>query len=196
MKFLCLVALLQNNDRFNPQMSESDPQLHPQLHLQLQKMLKMNLTATELPTLQIGAQGVAVKSLQHLLNQRVNRNYIVAVDGVFGAKTKQAVAVFQYSKLLRRDGIVGAKTWRSLETSMPAVLPIIRRGSKGEAVSIAQAVLKESGLYLGFVNGDFGLPTETAVRSFQAHQNLIADGVVGNQTWLALSNVATYLAFD
>ncbi|WP_088893612.1 peptidoglycan-binding domain-containing protein [Leptolyngbya ohadii] len=156
----------------------------------------MNPTSTQLPTLQLGSQGAAVRTLQHLLNQRVSRDYIVAVDGIFSAKTKQAVAVFQYSKLLRRDGIVSAKTWLALETNMPAAMPLIRRGSKGEAVSIAQAILKEGGLYLGCADGNFGTQTEMVVRSFQAHQNLVADGIVGNQTWLALSNLATYLAFD
>jgi peptidoglycan hydrolase-like protein with peptidoglycan-binding domain len=156
----------------------------------------MNTISTQNPTLQIGAQGAAVKMLQQLLNQRVSRDYLLTVDGIFGAKTKQTVEVFQYSKLLRRDGIVGPKTWEALQTNMAPTMPTIRQGSKGEAVAIAQALLKEAGIYKGAVDSHFGPQTEMAVRLFQTNQNLASDGVIGNKTWAALSNLATYLAFD
>lgn len=153
-------------------------------------------TSINYPTLQTGSQGAAVKTLQELLNRRVSHDYIVTVDGTFGAKTKRAVEVFQYSKLLRRDGIVGEKTWKALQTNTPPAMPVIRSGSQGEAVAIAQTVLKNGGFYKGAVDSKFGPQTETAVRALQTRGNLTVDGIIGNQTWVYLSNLATYLAFD
>ncbi len=155
----------------------------------------MNMISTQYPTLQMGAQGAAVKTLQQLLNQRVSRDYMVSVDGIFGAKTEAAVKAFQYSKLLRKDGIVGPKTWQALQTNMPPEMPVIRRSSKGEAVAIAQVLLKEAGIYKGVVDSNFGPQTEVAVRAFQTAQSLIVDGVIGNKTWAAFSGLAAYLAF-
>lgn len=148
------------------------------------------------PTLQIGSQGAAVRKLQELLNRRVSQTYAVIVDGIFGPRTEAAVKAFQYSKLLRRDGVVGDKTWKALETNLLPALPVIRRGSFGESVSIAQQVLKDAGYYSGVVDSDFGAKTEAAVRSYQNGKRLLADGVIGNQTWAALGSSATFLAFD
>lgn len=163
----------------------------------------MTTTSINNPMLQTGSQGAAVKTLQELLNRRVSRDYRVSVDGKFDANTKRAVEIFQYSKLLRRDGIVGEKTWKALQTNTPADMPIIRSGSKGEAVSIAQDILKGGGYYKGTVDSNFGTQTEMAVRAFQTDsigfQNdgkLTVDGIVGKKTWATLSNFATYLAFD
>ncbi len=156
----------------------------------------MATTLINYPTLQIGSQGAAVKTLQELLNRRVSHDYLVSVDGIFGEKTKRAVEIFQYIKLLRRDGIVGEKTWKALQTNTPAAMPVIRLGSQGEAVAIAQTVLKTGGFYKGAVDSKFGPQTEAAVRALQAGGNLVVDGVIGNQTWVSISNLATYLAFD
>ncbi|MDH4099803.1 MAG: peptidoglycan-binding protein [Nitrospirota bacterium] len=61
-----------------------------------------------------------------------------------------------------------------------------RLGSKGTEVSRIQQRLKEEGLYLGPVDGDFGGGTEAAVRVFQAKEGLEVDGNVGPITWKAL----------
>lgn len=41
------------------------------------------------------------------------------VDGVFGAKTAEAVRQFQRSRDLEDDGVVGAMTWRALRAARP-----------------------------------------------------------------------------
>jgi hypothetical protein len=58
-----------------------------------------------------GAKGLAVIVLQRLLN---DHGAAVEVDGVYGARTFDAVKAFQGSKQLARDGIVGPDTWRAL----------------------------------------------------------------------------------
>ncbi|MGN7867815.1 peptidoglycan recognition protein family protein [Paracoccus sp. 22332] len=60
-------------------------------------------------------------------------------------------------------------------------MPVIRRGSKGEAVAMAQRAL---GLA---ADGIFGPATETAVVAFQRKHELLPDGIVGRATWAALN---------
>ena len=59
------------------------------------------------PLLQVGARGPAVRSVQLLLTQ-------IAADGVFGPQTHNAVINFQSTHGLAQDGVVGAHTWGAL----------------------------------------------------------------------------------
>jgi peptidoglycan hydrolase-like protein with peptidoglycan-binding domain len=63
-----------------------------------------------------------------------------------------------------------------------------------EQVMIAQTVLRDGGYYKAAIDGDFGGKTEAAVRAFQSTENLVADGMIGNLTWKALSSLAGQLS--
>lgn len=63
--------------------------------------------------------------------------------------------------------------------------PVLRRGSEGDAVEVLQVRLRQQGLPLT-LDGDFGPATELAVKAFQARAGLLADGIVGPQSWAAL----------
>lgn len=58
------------------------------------------------PTCRKGARGNITRLIQEKLG--------VAVDGIFGQKTKNAVIAFQRAHGLIADGIVGQNTWRAL----------------------------------------------------------------------------------
>lgn len=62
----------------------------------------------------------------------------------------------------------------------------LERGSTGSAVRALQALLNFRGFSCGMIDGDFGGNTYAAVRSFQIHNGLDADGIAGAQTWGAL----------
>lgn len=65
------------------------------------------------PTLKRGSQGADVTYLQQRLTAK---GYGVgAIDGIFEQKTLEAVKAFQAEHGLVVDGIVGAKTWGSLD---------------------------------------------------------------------------------
>jgi peptidoglycan hydrolase-like protein with peptidoglycan-binding domain len=151
-------------------------------------------TTTIDPTLQLGAQGEAVKVLQSLINLQVSQNSRIPVDGIFGLKTEVAVKLVQYQLLFKRDGIVSPLLWRSLRANMPLDKPILRRGSAGEQVMIAQTVLRDGSYYKAAIDGDFGSKMEAAVKVFQPTEDLVADGVIGNLTWRALSSLAGQLS--
>lgn len=65
------------------------------------------------PTIRLGSRGTDVTYLQYRLTEK---GYIVGeIDGDFGSKTAKAVREYQVQHGLKVDGIVGAKTWASLE---------------------------------------------------------------------------------
>ena len=67
--------------------------------------------------LQSGSRGQQVSQLQYMLN--VMAEYVpsippVAVDGIFGPRTRESVLAFQRFAGLPEDGIVGPQTWNAL----------------------------------------------------------------------------------
>lgn len=73
--------------------------------------------------------------------------------------------------------------------SKPATTtPTLRKGCKGEYVSLLQTKLIMLGYDLGSygADGSFGAKTQEAVKKFQADNSLKADGIVGPLTWAAL----------
>lgn len=64
--------------------------------------------------------------------------------------------------------------------------PIIRIGSRGNYVCIAQDDLNTLGFRTGGLDGVFGDQTYNAVRSYQTSRGLTVDGIIGCNTWRAL----------
>lgn len=58
--------------------------------------------------------------------------------------------------------------------------------SRGPLVSYIQLTLKNLGLYSHNVDGIYGIQTKQAVQKFQANNNLVSDGIVGDITYNAL----------
>ena len=56
-------------------------------------------------------------------------------------------------------------------------MQVLKKGSKGESVKTLQEFLKVA------VDGNFGPKTESAVKSYQKKNGLVADGIVGPKTW-------------
>ena len=69
----------------------------------------------------------------------------------------------------------------------------IRKGNYGALVKECQTILQKLGYDLGIcgVDGDFGQATEKAVKQFQKDHGLKVDGVVGQNTWAALTAADT-----
>lgn len=65
--------------------------------------------------------------------------------------------------------------------------PTLSVGSHGSAVAILQSALNSNGAHLA-VDGSFGPATLSAVKQFQASQDLVTDGIVGPLTWTTLGS--------
>lgn len=63
--------------------------------------------------------------------------------------------------------------------------PTLRQGDSGAAVTELQQLLNAKGINIT-VDGVFGDATRVAVVQFQQQNGLVADGIVGPQTWQAL----------
>ena len=74
------------------------------------------------------------------------------------------------------------------EAAAALLLPLLRRGDRGESVRAAQLLLIGRGYRCGpwGADGDFGDATHGAIFRFQRSRGLETDGVIGPRTWAAL----------
>lgn len=67
------------------------------------------------PLLRIGDRLPTVAAVQILVNRKMRQGTYIAVDGIYGPKTREAVRNFQrLTPGLAKDGIVGENTWGAL----------------------------------------------------------------------------------
>lgn len=113
--------------------------------------------------------------------------YKGSVDGVYGAKTREAVKAFQRKNGLTADGVVGSATAKAMGISSTSTTTT-STSTKGDVVSVKtyQQKLKSWGYYTGAVDGVKGAKTVSAVKAFQRKNGLTADGIVGNATAKAM----------
>ncbi|WP_207729408.1 peptidoglycan-binding protein [Clostridium gallinarum] len=168
--------------------------------------------------LRLGDKGEDVRIIQQQLN-RIRKNYpgipeITNENGEFNEATKNAVKAFQKIFNLTQDGIVGKQTWYKISQiyvgvknlaelnsegeSLPipdkAPSNILKIGSTGEEVEIAQYLLKAIGAFYDSIlpieiTGDFDDNMSDVVKSFQNQFGLDADGIIGPKTWNKLIEV-------
>ena len=137
------------------------------------------------PLLREGSRNNFVYLLQFILNN--DYGYNLSVDGIFGNNTLSAVRDFQSNNGLTVDGLVGNNTWTFLLNLPP--YPLLREGACSSYVRFLQNLLQSKFIPTGSIDGIFGSQTLNAVRAFQQENNLIVDGLVGNNTWNALTSM-------
>jgi peptidoglycan hydrolase-like protein with peptidoglycan-binding domain len=143
--------------------------------------------------LKSGSRGSEVRQMQRRL---IELGYLAGEPtGVFDSATEAAVYAFQQRNTAYADGIAGQLTLTKLystsarraSTAQGIVGTSLQRGMMNNAmVRRAQQKLKDLGFYTGSVDGDFGISTEMAVKSFQAAHNLTVDGKIGENTYSRL----------
>ncbi len=158
--------------------------------------------------LEQGDRGSEVYELQYLLNLTSEFNNeipSVAIDGVFGQETENAVRAFQEAYGLNVTGSVGIEDWDKLYREYIGILDtlpqgyfsvstlpypgyVLRLGTQGEAVSALQEYLNLIGnTYTSIpkvsVDGVFGPSTQNAVIAYKELFGFGSSGIVSASTW-------------
>lgn len=161
-----------------------------------------------------GSRGPSVKILQYYLCFLSYFNLklpYVAVDGIFGDETRDAVLAFQSLYGLDVDGIVGIDTWDMIQNAYAGVLTslpdeyrsyssllypgyIITTGASGKVVEQLQTYLKtiaanNPSIPDVTVDGYYGEETKKAVLAVQELEGIEQNGQVGVLTWNAIVNL-------
>ncbi|MBR2617097.1 MAG: peptidoglycan-binding protein, partial [Clostridia bacterium] len=102
-------------------------------------------------------------------------------------KSTKTVAIIATLCLLVSGLAVTVSLKQANVTEEPAVIVATYKvGSSGSTVKTIQRKLKNWGYYTGAVDGIYGSKTRAAVVYFQRRNGLVADGIVGNKTLVAL----------
>ncbi|MBQ8849387.1 MAG: peptidoglycan-binding protein [Clostridia bacterium] len=161
-----------------------------------------------------GDSGVGVQNIQYLiayLSKFYSTIPSVAIDGIYGASTADAVRAVQRTFDLPVTGEVDFDTWDVMyrtylgfietipyEYIEGNILPYpgipLRIGSEDDSVRVLQEYLS---FISGFipevpsvnVTGYFGTQTRAAVIAFQQLYGIPANGTVGSVTWNAISDL-------
>ena len=166
--------------------------------------------------LSLGDTGNSVSNLQYFLS--VLAAYYesipaVAIDGVFGETTRDAVFAAQRTFGLPIDGLVGEDTWNAINSAYQgivsrispvftdgAILPYpgvpLRQGNESESVRILQEYLNYISQFIPEIpavspTGYFGARTQASVEAFQRLYGITPPvaGQVGAETWNAIANL-------
>ena len=162
--------------------------------------------------LNFGDTGVGVTELQYLLSfisEFVPYIPKIAIDGVFGSATREAVEAFQTYYGLEPMGVVDVPTWEKLLSVYRSTLASVPEGyfngrdvyfgtpltlgDRGPYVERVQEYLNFiSDTYPSIgkltVDGVFGSGTQAAVKEFQRLFGFDRTGVVGSRTYSKLAS--------
>ena len=166
--------------------------------------------------LRLGTASEDVRTIQRQLN-RIGQNYpsispYLEADGLFGEDTETAVRSFQRIFDLEEDGVVGKATWYKIKAIFSAVKGLaelqgeglrydeidriyteaVGPGDSGTPTEVIQYYLSlisyfDPALPQVYITGTYNADTENAVRLFQMANGLAVDGIVGRDTWNALT---------
>lgn len=153
----------------------------------------------ELNVYEAGVEHNDVKILQRALI--IDGVYTVEdgkVTNYYGEKTSKAVKDFQTKYDLHADGVAGKNTLAKMDALH--LFPILvedqyKIGMEGQEVQYIQRALEAEGvLKLEEYTSYYGALTEDAVKKFQAKYGLVADGILGSQSIIQLSNLGYVLS--
>ncbi|MBR2613017.1 MAG: peptidoglycan-binding protein [Clostridia bacterium] len=161
-----------------------------------------------------GDTGDNVRNIQYLLAylaEFYDRIPPIALDGIYGEQTENAVKAFQSLFELEVTGEVDLTTWDVLYRTYQGFISTIpfkyidgriypypgvplRLGSESEVVRLLQEYLNYIAQYYPQIpsvspTGYFGSRTQEAVIAFQRLQGLTPNGTVGANTWNEISSL-------
>lgn len=164
--------------------------------------------------LRLGDANTGVSLLQYYINY-LSAYYEtippLAIDGVFGEATRNAVYAVQNTFGLPVDGAVGEQTWETITNAYYGIIrripvsfvegniipyqgTILRQGDQSEEVRVLQEYLNYISRFIAEIpsvspTGYFGPQTQASVVAFQRLYGLPANGAVDAATWAAIADL-------
>lgn len=139
-----------------------------------------------------------VSDFQSYLNKqypntiKTNCGALLKVDNDFGEKTRDAaLCVWKYEMNKKKAGYTFDLKNHNFLTKCKEFAnkyAVVKKGSKGRFVYLAQGLLRAKGFYYGDLDGDAGTITEDAIEACQKAKGLTQDGHCGANTWYSLFN--------
>ena len=133
-------------------------------------------------TLQVGARGAQVKTVQCLLKGQ--GRYADTVDGIYDTALGAAVSRYRTSRGLVAGTSMTSKTWVALLSQGDT--PLQKYGAAGPPVRRIQRALNAADAAGLTITGVYTSATVTAVKQYQSAHGLAATGVVSAPTWSKL----------
>lgn len=121
--------------------------------------------------------GVSFDVGQRMTNAQRNRLRSIAVNSGVWTYVEPASLTPTWVHFDKRYGTPACST---------GGFPLERQGSRGVYVLIAQDDLNTLGYRTGGLDGIFGPQTRNAVTQYQRSRGLVADGIIGCNTWRSL----------
>jgi peptidoglycan hydrolase-like protein with peptidoglycan-binding domain len=153
----------------------------------------------ELNVYEAGVEHNDVKILQRaLMIDGVYTEEHGEVTNYYGEKTTEAVKAFQTKYDLHADGVAGKNTLAKMEALN--LFPVLveeqyKMGMEGQEIQYIQRALKEEGLLdIDEFTSYYGALTKDAVVNFQKKYGLVADGILGSQSIIQLSDLGYVLS--
>ncbi len=164
----------------------------------------------------IDDRGEKVETAQFMLSvigEFYSNSPVIAVDGIFGPETQNAVEAFQRNNNLPVTGVIDASTWDAMYRQYIGIVdtvmtsgrlntPEVRAfpgstlsiGSRGDDVRAVQDYLNAISLSYPRIRpvtptGYFGENTQNAVREFQQLEGIAQTGSVNEETYNAITEL-------
>lgn len=125
------------------------------------------------------------------------RGYYDFINTSRYANLKTATTPKQYAEMLKADGYATSTSYINTLVSTvnkyglqaydvaTVIRPVLKKGSRGEAVKAWQTYLNSCG-YPCAIDGVFGKETRDRVIEYQKDHGLVADGIIGPKTWATI----------
>jgi SpoIID/LytB domain protein len=133
-----------------------------------------------------GDRGDNVKALQTALNTYLNlpKKKRIAVDGMYGKGTVNAVQTVETNNALAIDGAADDVVLSLLGINSSTI--VLKQGAKHASVKTAQTALGRVMNVKLRADGDYGPATTRLVKRFQKSVGFKQTGAINYQTWIAL----------
>lgn len=116
----------------------------------------------------------------NILKIKDSNNKTLVVDGIYGPATISTIKSFQKILGLVQDGVLNENIVSSVNDVMNKSICSIKSNTNKATIKYIQWRLNIS------VDGIFGSVTLSKIKEFQAENVLVADGIVGKNTWSVL----------